>query len=98
MWKTALQPRWIAGLVFAIVVSGVFVLLSQWQFGRSTQPEVPVSPTTEEVKDLTATLKPGEFFRGSVADQMVTATGTYDPPSRSSFRAGSRTARPDTGW
>lgn len=78
MWKTALQPRWIAGLVFAIVISGVFVLLSQWQFGRSTQPEVPVSPTTEEVKSLTDTLKPGEFFRGSAADQMVTATGTYD--------------------
>ncbi len=64
--------------MFAIVISGVFVLLSQWQFGRSTQPEVPVSPTTEEVKSLTDTLKPGEFFRGSVADQMVTATGTYD--------------------
>ncbi|MFY9633635.1 MAG: SURF1 family protein, partial [Cellulosimicrobium cellulans] len=31
MWKTALKPRWIAGLVFAILVSGVFVLLSQWQ-------------------------------------------------------------------
>lgn len=54
------------------------MLLSQWQFGRSTQPEVPVSPTTEEVKSLTDTLKPGEFFRGSAADQMVTATGTYD--------------------
>jgi cytochrome oxidase assembly protein ShyY1 len=78
VWKTALQPRWIAGLVFAIVISGVFVLLSQWQFGRSSQPEVPVNPTTEDVKSLTETLKPGEFFRGSVADQMVTATGTYD--------------------
>jgi cytochrome oxidase assembly protein ShyY1 len=78
VWKTALKPRWIAGLVFAIVLSGVFVLLSQWQFGRSTTPEVPVNPTTEEVKALTGTLQPGEFFRGSVADQMVTATGTYD--------------------
>jgi len=65
-------------LVFAIVISGVFVLLSQWQFGRSTQPEVPVNPTTEEVKDLTGVLKPGEFLHGSVADQMVTATGSYD--------------------
>lgn len=79
MWKTALQPRWIAGLVFAIAVSGVFVLLSQWQFGRSTQPEVPVNPTTEQVQALTKTLQPGDFFHGSVADQMVTASGTYDP-------------------
>ncbi len=79
MLKTALQPRWIAGLVFAIVVSGVFVLLSQWQFGRSTTPEVTVSATTEEPKSLTTVLQPGDFFPGSVADQVVTATGSYDP-------------------
>jgi cytochrome oxidase assembly protein ShyY1 len=77
--KTALKPRWIAGLVFAIAISGVFVLLSQWQFGRSTQPEAPVSSSTEELKPLTAVLKPGDFFHGSVADQMITATGSYDP-------------------
>jgi cytochrome oxidase assembly protein ShyY1 len=76
--KTALKPRWIAGLVFAIVISGVFVLLSQWQFGRSTQPEAPVSSGTEDSKPLTEVLRPGEFFHGSVADQMVTAKGSYD--------------------
>lgn len=79
MWKTALKPRWIAGLVFAIAVSGVFVLLSQWQFGRSTQPEVPTNSASEEVKALTETLAPGDFFPGSVSDQMVSAEGTYDP-------------------
>ncbi|MCB5273106.1 putative SURF1-like protein [Arthrobacter sp. SO5] len=79
MLKTALKPRWIAGLVFAIVISGVFVLLSQWQFGRSTQPEAPVATTTEELKPLTTVLQPGDFFHGSDADQMVTATGSYDP-------------------
>lgn len=78
MFKTALKPRWIAGLVFAIVISGVFVLLSQWQFGRSTQPEAPVSSGTEDSKPLTEVLRPGEFFHGSVADQMVTAKGSYD--------------------
>jgi cytochrome oxidase assembly protein ShyY1 len=79
VWKTALKPRWIAGLVFAIIVSGVFVLLSQWQFGRSVQPEAPVSPVTEETRPLTETLRPGDFFPGSVSDQMVSAEGTYDP-------------------
>jgi len=77
--KTALKPRWIAGLVFAIALSGVFVLLSQWQFGRSTQAEVPVSNGTEETRQLTSVLQPGTFFPGSVADQMVSATGSYDP-------------------
>lgn len=79
MLKTALKPRWILGLVFAIAISGVFVLLSQWQFGRSTQVEVPVSTGTEDVRPLTASLQPGAFFPGSVADQMVTAKGSYDP-------------------
>ena len=79
MWKTALKPRWIAGFIFAIAISGVFVLLSQWQFGRSTQPEAPVNPATEQVRPLTETLQPGEFFHGTDADQMVRATGTYDP-------------------
>ncbi len=79
MWKTALKPRWIAGFVFAIAVSGVFVLLSQWQFGRSTQPEMPTNPATEQVQPLTDTLQPGEFFHGTDADQMVSAQGSYDP-------------------
>ncbi len=78
MLKTALKPRWIAGLVFALVISGVFVLLSQWQFGRSTRSEAPVSTGTEEPRPLTAVLKPGEYFPGSVADQVGTATGHYD--------------------
>jgi cytochrome oxidase assembly protein ShyY1 len=76
--KTALKPRWIAGLVFAIALSGVFVLLSQWQFGRSTQVEVPVSSGLEDVRPLVSTLQPGTFFPGSVADQMVSAKGSYD--------------------
>ncbi|QDW30476.1 SURF1 family protein [Arthrobacter sp. KBS0702] len=79
MLKTALKPRWIAGLVLALVISGVFVLLSQWQFGRSTRAEVPVSTGTEEPRPLTSVLKPGQFFPGSVADQVVTVTGSYDP-------------------
>jgi cytochrome oxidase assembly protein ShyY1 len=79
VWKTALKPRWIAGFVFAIAVSGVFVLLSQWQFGRSTQPEVPTNPATEQVQPLTETLQPGEFFHGTDADQMVSVRGSYDP-------------------
>ncbi len=77
--KTALKPRWIAGLVFALLLSGVFVLLSQWQLSRSAQHEPPAPSSIEEVKPLADVLQPGQFFPGSVSDQMVTATGTYDP-------------------
>lgn len=96
MWKTALKPRWIAGLVFAILVSGVFVLLSQWQFGRSTQAEVPVNPATEDVRALTETLQPGSFFPGSVSDQMVSAEGTYDPAKQ--VLVSGRLKNGDTGY
>jgi cytochrome oxidase assembly protein ShyY1 len=77
--KTALKPRWIAGLVFALLLSGVFVLLSQWQLSRSAQHEPPVPSSIEEVKPLVDVLQPGQFFPGSVSDQMVAATGSYDP-------------------
>lgn len=79
MLKTALKPRWIAGLVFALLLSGVFVLLSQWQLSRSAQHEPPAPSSIEDVKPLVDVLKPGQFFPGSVSDQMVTATGSYDP-------------------
>ena len=79
MLKTALKPRWIAGLVFALVLSAVFVLLSQWQLSRSAQHEPPAPSSIEEVKPLVDVLQPGGFFPGSVSDQMVSATGTYDP-------------------
>lgn len=79
MLKTALKPRWIAGLIFALLLSGVFVLLSQWQLSRSTHHDPPVPSSIEETKPLVDVLTPGQFFPGSVSDQMVSATGTYDP-------------------
>jgi hypothetical protein len=80
--KTALQPRWIAGLVFAIAVSGVFVLLSQWQFGRSTQPEPPVNPSHEEGPGPGGNPAAGDFFPGSVADQMVSRVRQLRSPKQ----------------
>jgi cytochrome oxidase assembly protein ShyY1 len=65
--------------VFAILISGVFVLLSQWQFGQSTKSVTPPAATTEELKPLTAVLKPADFFPASAADQKVSTTGSYDP-------------------
>ncbi|MCZ2404344.1 SURF1 family protein [Paenarthrobacter sp. Z7-10] len=79
MLKIALKPRWIAGLILALAVSGVFVLLSQWQFSRSTQNNDPQPVVTESVKPLLSTLKPGIPMHGSAADQLVTATGHFDP-------------------
>jgi cytochrome oxidase assembly protein ShyY1 len=77
--RTALKPQWIAALVGALLVSWVFVLLSQWQFSRSVSEAPPAVRTTEEVRPLTEVIRPGEFFPASAADQMVSAEGSFDP-------------------
>ncbi|WP_077489943.1 SURF1 family protein [Sinomonas mesophila] len=79
MLRTALKPQWIAALVGALLVSWVFVLLSQWQFSRSVSEAPPAVRTTEEVRPLAEVLRPGEFFPASAADQMVSAEGSFDP-------------------
>ena len=79
MLRTALKPQWIAALVGALLVSWVFVLLSQWQFSRSVSEAPPAVRTTEEVRPLTEVLRPGEFFPAQAADQMVSAEGSFDP-------------------
>jgi cytochrome oxidase assembly protein ShyY1 len=76
--KTAVKPKWIAALVFALAVAAVFVLLSQWQFSRSTQTDVAPPSVTEKIQPLLQTLRPGQPLLGSQEGQLVTATGHFD--------------------
>ncbi|PYI67195.1 hypothetical protein CVV68_10630 [Arthrobacter livingstonensis] len=78
MLKTAVKPKWIAALVFALAVAAVFVLLSQWQFSRSTQKDVAPPSVTEKVQPLLETLQPGQPMLGTEEGQLVTATGHFD--------------------
>ncbi|MBW4094669.1 MAG: SURF1 family protein [Acidobacteria bacterium] len=78
MLKTALKPRWIAALILALVVSGLFVLLSQWQFSRSTQTTMPPPAVTETYKPLVDTFVPGSPMPSKAEDQLVSATGHFD--------------------
>ncbi|MER1997017.1 MAG: SURF1 family protein [Arthrobacter sp.] len=79
MLKTALKPRWIAGLLFALAISTVFVLLSEWQFSAAENEGPPPAQDTEKVRPLTDVFMPGVPLYGSEADQMVTFTGSFDP-------------------
>ncbi|SEF02477.1 Cytochrome oxidase assembly protein ShyY1 [Arthrobacter alpinus] len=79
MLKTAVKPKWIAALVFALAVSAVLVLLSQWQFSRSLEKDVAPPSVTEKVQPLLDTLQPGHLMTGDIEGQMVTATGHFDP-------------------
>lgn len=77
MLKTALQLRWIAALLFALAISTVFVLLSQWQFSTAESDLPPSTDRTEEVRPLTEVFTPGEEMFGTTADQMVSLTGSF---------------------
>lgn len=81
MLKTALQLRWIAALLFALAVSTVFVLLSQWQFSTAESEPPPSASSTEEVRPLTEVFVPGTQLYGHTADQMVSMAGSFVPGS-----------------
>ncbi|NKX51114.1 SURF1 family protein, partial [Arthrobacter deserti] len=77
--KTALKPRWIAALIFALAVSWVFVLLSQWQFSASRTQTTPPPAETETVRPLTEVFTPGVPMLSTTADQMVSFSGSFVP-------------------
>jgi cytochrome oxidase assembly protein ShyY1 len=77
--KTALKPRWIAALVFALAVSWVFVLLSQWQFSASRGDAPPPPAATETMHPLTDVFTPGKPMMAATADQMVSFSGSFVP-------------------
>lgn len=79
MLKTALKPRWIAALLLALVLSTVFVLLSQWQFSSAQDVAPPRPSSTEQVKPLTEVFEPGTPMLAKTADQMVATSGHYLP-------------------
>jgi len=52
IWRLAVTPKWIAGLLIALAVASIFAWLGQWQLGRaveSNQPIQIVQPTTVAV-------------------------------------------------
>lgn len=78
MLKTALRPKWIAALLFALVVAAVLVLLSQWQLSRSLEKDVAPPSVTEKVQPLLETMRPGLLMTGNLEGQLVTTSGHFD--------------------
>lgn len=76
--KTALKPTWIAGLILALVVSGVFVLLGKWQMDNAASAPPPLTQTETPVP-LTEHFVPEKSMYGTEADQVITMTGQFLP-------------------
>src|SRR5450830_683952 len=79
MWSVARRPRWIAALVFALVVAAGFAALSQWQFARSVSTGAVVQRDTETVVPLSTVGKPQSPVTDRSNAQLVKATGTWVP-------------------
>ncbi|WMY77920.1 SURF1 family protein [Citricoccus sp. I39-566] len=78
MLRTALKPTWIAGLILALVVSGVFVLLGKWQMDNAASAPPPLTQTETPVP-LTEHFVPEKAMYGTEADQVVTLSGQFLP-------------------
>lgn len=77
MLKTALKPKWIGLLVFSLLISTAFVLLSKWQFDQA-ESRAPVAETiTENPVPLQEHFTTETPLLEDQADQMVTLSGTY---------------------
>lgn len=63
--------------MLALVLSTVFVLLSQWQFSSARDAPPPEPSSTEQTKPLTEVFKPGVPMTADTADQMVSASGHF---------------------
>jgi surfeit locus 1 family protein len=79
VWELARQPRWIAALVFALVVAAAFAALGQWQVERSIIDATVIERDTETVIPLTDLVEPQSPVTAVEAGHMVSFEGTIVP-------------------
>ena len=73
MLRIALRPRWILALLVTLGIAAGFVLLSQWQLGRSVEQATVVSRETETVVALDTVAAPQSAVKSAAAGQLVSA-------------------------
>lgn len=96
MLKTALQPKWIAMLLIALILATVFVVLSAWQFGQSQTEGGPAEGITEEPTPLTEVHEPQQAMTVREADRIVTFTGEFVEDTQ--VLIDERLQRGESGW
>jgi surfeit locus 1 family protein len=71
------RPRWIAMLLLALLVSGAFAWLGQWQLSRAVVSSATAEKPTESVVDLGEVAAPGKPLRDAVVGQLVEVDGSW---------------------
>lgn len=96
MWSVARRPRWIAALIFALVLAVGFAALSQWQLARSIQNGTTEKRPTETVFELSAITRPQSPVTDKLDGQLVETTGHWVAGDYS--LVSDRLNRGESGW
>ncbi|MBY0689377.1 SURF1 family cytochrome oxidase biogenesis protein [Microbacterium marinilacus] len=74
-----LRPRWIALLLFALLVAGVFAWLGQWQLSSAIDTDPVPEGATEEVRPIEDVVVPGAYLEEPLVGQRVDVGGRWVP-------------------
>lgn len=77
--EVLLRPRWIALLLFALVVAGVFAWLGQWQLSSAIDTDPVPAGATEQVRPLEDVVEPGQYLEEPLVGQRVEVAGRWVP-------------------
>ena len=75
--QVARRPKWIAGLLLALLIAGIFAGLMQWQLSR-TFNVVGVSQEQQSARPLSEFAAPGEVYPGAY-DSLAQVEVELDP-------------------
>jgi cytochrome oxidase assembly protein ShyY1 len=78
-WRIAVRPRWIAALLLALAVAGVFAALGQWQLERSLEAGVVDERDTETPVPLGSVAEPQQVMTSEASGRLVTVSGAWAP-------------------
>ncbi len=79
MIRIARQPKWIALLLFALVLAAVFAWLGKWQVERAVIDSQTASAPTEVPKALTELAQPGGPIPIIAGGHLTSVSGAFDP-------------------
>lgn len=79
MWQVARRPKWIAALVFALLLAGVFAGLAQWQLQRSIAEATVIERDTENAVALESVATPQSVITSEASGRMVSTECRFIP-------------------
>lgn len=94
--QVARRPRWIAALLLALLVAGLFAALGQWQIGRAVDAAAPDSGLSESVLPLEQVADPSIPITTAADGQRVRGASTLVPGGAEVL--GGRLNGGDPGW